>query len=195
MGLPRPVLFLLSSTIHAGCCEEAGLGGNFGESGLLSALSSQLDFVGLQRLGSIVLEGLTGRDASSGNPVFWNGGGLLDDGVLGRLSNADSSPPCREAGRDDGREADLLVPGVVVVVVGSRINMLCGLARVLSTEPRCVLVFSGRVNAGGLATDHRFTLSLLFIIALCTNPPMPLVGEVVRAGEERPVGVKATGSA
>lgn len=38
---------------------------SFGESGLFSADSSQLDFVGLHLLGSIVLEGLEGGEATS----------------------------------------------------------------------------------------------------------------------------------
>lgn len=50
---------LLISDIQVGCCGGAtGLG--FGDSGLFRALSSQLDFVGLHLLGSIVFDGLLG---------------------------------------------------------------------------------------------------------------------------------------
>jgi hypothetical protein len=43
-------------------------------------------------------------------------------------------------------------------------------------------------------TLHLFTLSLLFIIALCTNPPAPLVGESGRMGDVRPEGGETMGS-
>jgi hypothetical protein len=39
----------------------------------------------------------------------------------------------------------------------------------------------------GVCVLHRlFTLSLRFIIALCTKPPMPFVGEGARSGEILP---------
>ena len=47
---------------------------------------------------------------------------------------------------------------------------------------------SARVKPGGLVTLHLLTLSERFIMALCTKPPIPLVGDGVRAGENRPVG-------
>lgn len=59
-----PFCFALAiSDIHAGC-EGGGTAFGFGESGLFSALSSQLDFVGLHLLGSAVFVGLVGGDAS-----------------------------------------------------------------------------------------------------------------------------------
>ena len=58
-----PLCFvLLISDIHAGCGGGAAFG--FGESGLFKTLSSQLDFVGLHRLVSMVFEGLEGGVAS-----------------------------------------------------------------------------------------------------------------------------------
>lgn len=60
--LPRCCFARLSSAIHAGCCGDAGAIG-FGDSGLFSAFSSQLDFVGLNRF-----DGLEGRSPSS----FWS---------------------------------------------------------------------------------------------------------------------------
>ena len=50
-------LDLLISDIQAGCC-GGGVGLGLGDSGLFRALSSQLDLVGLHRLGSMVFEGL-----------------------------------------------------------------------------------------------------------------------------------------
>lgn len=50
---------LLISDIHAGCC-GGGTCLGFGDSGLFKALSSQLDFVGLHLLGSMVFDGLLG---------------------------------------------------------------------------------------------------------------------------------------
>ena len=42
-------------------------------------------------------------------------------------------------------------------------------------------------------TLHLLTLSDRFIIALCTNPPRPLVGEIDRVGEERPLPGESAG--
>lgn len=54
-------------SFHAGISGLAGV--NRGESGLFKALSSQLAFVGLQRRGSIVLEGLRPSGDSGGGGV------------------------------------------------------------------------------------------------------------------------------
>lgn len=57
------ILLLFSSVIQSGWdgwCLDCGFGWGFGDSGLLRALSNQLDLVGLHRLESIVLEGLVG---------------------------------------------------------------------------------------------------------------------------------------
>jgi hypothetical protein len=52
---------LFTPRFHAGC----GFGGGLGfDSGLLSAVSSHEALVGLQRFGSIVLEGLTGSSVA-----------------------------------------------------------------------------------------------------------------------------------
>jgi len=53
-------LALLISDIQAGCCGEGGASFGFGDSGLFSALSNQLDFVGLHLRVSLGLEGLLG---------------------------------------------------------------------------------------------------------------------------------------
>jgi hypothetical protein len=53
-------LALLISVIQAGCCGGVGTSFGFGDSGLFSALSNQLDFVGLHLLVSPSLEGLLG---------------------------------------------------------------------------------------------------------------------------------------
>jgi hypothetical protein len=53
-------LALFSSTIHAGWLLGGGAGLGFGDSGLFSAVSSQLAFVGLHLLVSIVFVGLEG---------------------------------------------------------------------------------------------------------------------------------------
>lgn len=59
-----PFCFALAiSDIHKGC-EGGGTAFGFGEAGLFSALSNQLDFVGLHLLGSAVFVGLVGGDAS-----------------------------------------------------------------------------------------------------------------------------------
>lgn len=47
---------------------------------------------------------------------------------------------------------------------------------------------SARCRPVGDVTLHRFTLSVRFIMALCTKPPIPFVGETGRAGEVRPSG-------
>src|SRR4051812_17292768 len=47
---------------------------------------------------------------------------------------------------------------------------------------------SARCSPAGEFTLHRFTLSDLFIIALWTNPPIPLVGDSGRVGDVRPGG-------
>jgi hypothetical protein len=53
-------LALLISDIQAGCCGGGGASFGFGDSGLFSALSNQLDFVGLHLRVSPSLEGLLG---------------------------------------------------------------------------------------------------------------------------------------
>lgn len=50
--------------IQAGCCGTGVAALGFGDSGLFRALSSQLDFVGLHLLGSMVFEGLEGGGVS-----------------------------------------------------------------------------------------------------------------------------------
>lgn len=58
--LPIDALALCIPDLQAG---SSGFEGSiFGESGLASALSSQLDFVGLQRRESIVFVGLNGKE-------------------------------------------------------------------------------------------------------------------------------------
>jgi len=47
---------------------------------------------------------------------------------------------------------------------------------------------SARFRPGGLVTLHLLTLSLRFIMALWTKPPMPFVGEADRSGDVRPEG-------
>jgi hypothetical protein len=76
--LPFSCFDLFSSVIQLGCCEGGAFG--LGESvGLLIALSSQLDLVGLHRFGSIVFEGLTGRSSSfSGDLGLFASGVRLD---------------------------------------------------------------------------------------------------------------------
>ena len=54
------VRLLAMSVIHAGCVLGAGFSGLGGSGPLLRAVSSQLDFVGLQRLESPYLVGLEG---------------------------------------------------------------------------------------------------------------------------------------
>lgn len=63
-------LALFISAIHAGCCCGGGVGFGLGDSGLFKALSSQLDFVGLHLLGSIVLDGLIGTGLSGRGAAF-----------------------------------------------------------------------------------------------------------------------------
>ena len=173
-------LFLFSSAIHEGC-EEVGLCRGLGDSGLFNALSNQLDLVGLHRRGSIVLDGLVGMWILSTGSAF----GVLDSrvvsivGALGVASSSDSFSPCRDVGL---LELGVVDPGRA---------MLCG-----RLEPSPVLLLdvteSARLRPGGPATLHRLTLSDLFIIALCTKPPMPFVGELERelerVGETRPAG-------
>lgn len=54
---------------------------------------------------------------------------------------------------------------------------------------------SARFRPGGLVTLQRLTLSLLFIMALWTKPPKPLVGEPDRIGEPLPLAGSAEPSA
>lgn len=54
-------------SLHAGVSDLAALGDS---DGLFRALSSQLDFVGLQRRGSIVFEGLRDSNSSEGGGVL-----------------------------------------------------------------------------------------------------------------------------
>ena len=58
-GLPIDALALCMLDLHAGSSGFAGNG--FGDSGLANAVSSQLDFVGLQRRESRVFVGTTGN--------------------------------------------------------------------------------------------------------------------------------------
>jgi hypothetical protein len=181
-----------------------------GDSGLLRALSSQLDFVGLHLLdgeGSAAFEGLLGGgvlvlvDDSFSSSVFatdievwvrgiWRGG-------LTELSLfVDIVIPLR---------IELEVPGrswvyVALLWLDVGLEFGCGefsLLKLLGfdslaamTEPRLLATESALLRPAGDWTLHLlFTLSDRFIIALCTNPPMPLVGDIGRStlsGEIRP---------
>ena len=123
----------------------------FGDSGgLFKALSSQLDFVGLHLLGSIVLDGLRGI-AESPNDVSIVGAGAAT-AALGVTSLSDS--PCRDVGR--------LEPGVVAPGPA----LLVGRALTDKPAPWFDWIELARLRLGGLVTLHRLTLSDLFIIAL-----------------------------
>lgn len=192
-------LALFSSTIHAGWLVGRGVGFGLGESGLFRAVSNQLALVGLHRRGSMVLDGLTGIVTSSFSAtavLLALAGGVMASeetvlalGVLSTASGSDCSvfsassacsTPCLEPGRDDSAER---------TSERSR-NMLVGrdLERaMLDRSPaRPEAMVSPLAMPGGEATLHLLTLSDLFIMALCTKPPMPLVGDGGFVGEERP---------
>ena len=78
---------LLISAIQAGCWGGGATAFGLGDSGLLSALSSQLDFVGLHLLDSNVFDGLEGggvctRASCSTGTLSWSG--LTPKGVCVR---------------------------------------------------------------------------------------------------------------
>lgn len=163
--LPRCCFIRLSSLIHAGCCGGACCG--FGDSGLFSALSNQLDFVGLQRL-----EGLGGDVSSCGGwPSLkvdaidllrlWRGiAGLTNSGFCG-LSAASLvvlAGPALELGRDEGScEFSWLRALGLGLGTGSVPYMLALLLKV----ELC------RLKLGGAWVLHLLlTLSLRFIMAL-----------------------------
>lgn len=159
--LPSPPVFcLLSSDIQVGCVGVPGLDCGFGESGLLRAVSSQLALVGLQRRGSIVLEGLVGILASGSSTLAASVSAMEGSGAIVLADVSISS--CCSPWRDDG----LLDPGVVDF---SRIT-LCGREPIKADErsygPLFEAIESARVSPGGLVTLHRLTLSDLFIMAL-----------------------------
>ena len=146
----------------------------FGDSGLLRADSSQLDFVGLHLRGSIVLDGLVGGEASS--PV--------SEGVAWSACLS----PWLELGLDVG----VTEPSLSMLPTTGRERALAWPGRGgCSTLLRLDTAESTRCSPPGELTLHLLTLSDRFIMALCTNPPMPFVGERGRVGEARPVGVAA----
>lgn len=154
----------------------------FGDSGLFRAASSQLeDLVGLQRLGSIVLEGLVGGVVRSGS----SGLGAVGSVVFVSMDIAAGSRSWLEVGRDGGRgelSFDRL-PGRDGDVPPRRV------ASILFRDA----IESARCKPVGEVTLHRLTLSVRFIIALCTKPPMPFVGERGLVGDVRPEGGDITG--
>ena len=93
---------------------------------------------------------------------------------LSSLSSA--MAPWRDVGREFGREAGRDI---------DRAGLDTGMAAIMLL--RLDTTESARVKLGGEVTLHRLTLSDLFIMALCTNPPSPLVGEVILVGEALPV--------
>ena len=101
--------------------------------------------------------------------------------VIDCVSLSSIMVPCREVGRELGRDAgrdnDLAEDDPVVRDEGIAAIMLL---RLDTTE-------SARVRPGGEVTLHRLTLSDLFIMALCTKPPRPLVGDVARIADDGPV--------
>lgn len=184
--LPRCCLMRLISAIQAGC---AGGGGcfNLGESGLLRALSSQLDFVGLQRL-----EGLGGEVSSCG----WSFSLKVDATDLLRLwlwagsAGLTNSRGARSSSRVPGRVTVALLWLEVGRDEGSmELSLLSVGLSALDSEPypaialpRLLIVEFCLVKPGGVAVLQRLlTLSLRLSMALCTKPPMPLVGEVERS--------------
>lgn len=170
---------LFSSTIQAGWWFGGGAALGFGDSGLLRAASSQLDvFVGLHLRISMVFDGLEDGGGVSLFSSLAASFGLSSAvvicsrvGVDGRLLFAGSAGPWLEP----GREASFVGEGGV----GRR-----GPSRPERTEA----TESALCRPGGEVTLQRLTLSLLFIIALCTNPPAPLVGDSGRTGDVRPDG-------
>ncbi len=82
-----------------------------------------------------------------------------------------------------GEFSRLRLTGLAVVPPSARLLLVSALLRLLVTELPLV-------RPGGDCTLHRLlTLSDLFIIALCTKPPMPFVGDgglSTRSGEIRP---------
>ena len=73
------------------------------------------------------------------------------------------------------------------MLAGRERELGCGGTPALSEMlPRLDATESARAKPGGDATLHLFTLSDRFIMALCTNPPIPLVGEAERVGDVRP---------
>lgn len=158
-----------------------------GESGLLRALSSQLDFVGLQRL-----EGLGGEVSSCDGSFslkvdatdllrlwLWAGSAGLTNSRGARSSSRVAGRVTvallwLEVGREEGsKEPSLLKAGL------SDLDSVPYPAMAL---PRLLNVEFWRVRPGGVAVLQRLlTLSLRLSMALCTKPPMPLVGEVERS--------------
>jgi hypothetical protein len=188
------------------CCHEGCGGGGFDcrDSGRLSALSSQVDLVGLHRLGSIVLDvkGLEGPSPPKLSAVTelvdlaWPyRAGLLGlpsermvswlpekEGVVGLSVVSDG---CTEAsvwlelGRSVGTgPVSRLIREDVVGVMSLKLPVRLGAATLF----RLLTIELLRLRPWGSCALHRFeTLSDRLIMALCTNPPRPLVGDVERA--------------
>lgn len=167
-----------NSDIQDGCV-GGGAGLGLGTSGLFKALSSQLDFVGLHLRESGALAGLAGLEVDE-NSCFNVG----VDG-LSRCSlelDGDECSECTTAGvllwLDVGLEGDRKGLSGRLLLVGRPV----GLIR-LPTSYILFLLLDGaiellRLRFGGDCILHLLlTLSVRFIMALCTKPPMPLVGE------------------
>ncbi len=171
---------LFNSAIQDGWPDAGGVGLGLGLSGLLRAVSSQLAFVGLQRRGSIVLEGLVGGYSSSSSFMEVSIGGrvALASFALGVASVLARSSLLLwlEVGLEPSTDASDLS---LNMLVGRDLERECMLFRFEATE-------SARASPGGEVTLHRFTLSDRFIMALWTKPPIPLVGEMGLVGDERP---------
>lgn len=164
---------LFSSTIHAGWFVAGVACFGLGDSGLLRAASSQLeDLVGLHLRGSIVLDGLDGGVFSSSG----SGSAALGVGVV--CPSASFSWLDVGLCEDDDSSRSML---------GGRVTLF-GAVRCEKSIVFLATEESARCNPPGEVTLHRLTLSERFIMALCTKPPMPLVGETGLVGDERPVG-------
>ena len=163
------------------------MGAGFGDSGRARALSSQDDFVGLN-----LFEGLNGGENGPCVSGLGGGGSRRDATDLDRLCNdatdllgwSFASPSCSvrlltvlwlDVGLESGSE----------LCRGSSLGILRELgtpSRMLPMPLRMLAVESCRERLEpGCALHLLLTLSFRFSMALCTKPPMPLVGDAGRS--------------
>lgn len=169
-------------SIQLGC--DGFVGEIFGESGFARALSIQLDLFGLQRFDGLPI-GDVSPPSRSAFVLYVDATDLLRlwwrDGMPGLLLLL---PSCGRVARlarllllELGREFGSWLLSRLLVLMGSSLGMLYELWSPLMPL-RVPLAEPGRLKPViGCALQRLLWLSDLFMSALWTNPPMPLVGE------------------